>query len=123
MSEFSVHRTADRIPALRYCLVLDGTRIAGGKPDYRGDNHLISWQTDETYGPVDDLMAENAKLRVFASCAYGIASEFMRLNGCPYYDNEMECSLSDECEEKDWAEQPDCLLDVLAKALGIEVDE
>lgn len=63
MSEFSVHRTADRIPALRYCLVLDGTRIAGGKPDYRGDNHLISWQTDETYGPVDDLMAENAKLR------------------------------------------------------------
>jgi len=63
MSEFSVHRTADTIPALRYCLVLDGTRIAGGKPDYRGDNHLISWQTDETYGPVDDLMAENAKLR------------------------------------------------------------
>lgn len=70
-----------------------------------------------------DLAAENAKLRVFASCAYGIASEFMRLNGCPYYDNGMECSLSDECEEKDWAEQPDCLLDALAKALGIEVSE
>lgn len=40
MSEFSVHRTADRIPALRYCLVLDGTRIAGGKPDYRGSQSL-----------------------------------------------------------------------------------
>lgn len=73
MSEFSVHRTADRIPALRYCLVLDGTRIAGGKPDYRGDNHLISWQTDETYGPVDDLMAENAKLRELLDFALPIA--------------------------------------------------
>lgn len=71
----------------------------------------------------DQLQSENVKLRVFASCAYGIASKFMRLNGCPYYDNEMECSLSDECEEKDWAEQPDCLLDALAKALGIEVTE
>lgn len=73
MSEFSVHRTADRIPALRYCLVLDGTRIAGGKPDYRGDNHLISWQTDETYGPVDDLMAENANLRKLLDFALPIA--------------------------------------------------
>lgn len=63
------------------------------------------------------------RLRLFASCAYGIASEFMKSNGCPYYDNEMECSFSDECEEKDWAEHPDCLLDALAKALGIEVDE
>ena len=73
MSEFSVHRTADRTPALRYCLVLDGTRIAGGKPDYRGDNHLISWQTGETYGPVDDLMAENAKLRELLDFALPIA--------------------------------------------------
>lgn len=63
MSEFSVHRTADTIPALGYCLVLDGERIAGGKPDYRGDNHLVSWKTSETYGPVDELAAENAALR------------------------------------------------------------
>jgi len=63
MSKFSVHRTADTIPALRYCLVLDGERIAGGKPDYRGNNHLISWSTRETYGPVDQLKVENAKLR------------------------------------------------------------
>lgn len=63
MSEFSVHRTADTIPALKYCLILDGERIAGGKPDYRGDNYLISWNTRETYGPVNQLKAENAKLR------------------------------------------------------------
>lgn len=63
MSEFSVHRTADTIPALRYCLLLDGVRIAGGKPDYRGNNHVVSWQTSDTYGPVDEIRAENAKLR------------------------------------------------------------
>jgi hypothetical protein len=61
------------------------------------------------------------KLRVFASCAYGIASEFMRLNGCPYHDNGMECNFSEECEGIACAEHPDCLLDVLAKGLGIEV--
>lgn len=95
MSEFSVHRTADRIPALRYCLVLDGTRIAGGKPDYRGDNHLINWQTDETYGPVDDLMAENAALRELArqmhTCltrpkAYtGASQPYLVATKCPYF--------------------------------------
>lgn len=63
MSEFSVHRTADTIPALKYCLILDGERIAGGKPDYRGNNHLITWNTRETYGPVDQLKDENARLR------------------------------------------------------------
>lgn len=63
MSEFTVCRTLDTHPALRYCLLLDDTRIAGGKPDYRGDNILISWRTKATYGSVDALMAENAKLR------------------------------------------------------------
>lgn len=63
MSEFSVHRTLDTHPALKYCLILDGRRIAGGKPDYRGNNHLISWKTSETYGPGGELEAENAKLR------------------------------------------------------------
>lgn len=63
MSEFSVHSTSDTIPALRYCLVLDGERIAGGKPDYRGNNHLITWNTREAYGPIDQLNAENAALR------------------------------------------------------------
>ena len=63
MSEFSVHSTSDTIPALRYYLVLDGERIAGGKPDYRGNNHLITWNTRETYGPVDQLKDENASLR------------------------------------------------------------
>ena len=63
MSEFSVHRTLDTHPALRYCLVLDDVRIAGGKPDYRGDNHLISWRTKEMYGPVDALKTENDQLK------------------------------------------------------------
>lgn len=63
MSEFTVCRTLDTHPALRYCLLLDDYRIAGGKPDYRGNNIIISWRTKATYGPVDALMAENAKLR------------------------------------------------------------
>ena len=46
-----------------YCLVLDKKRIAGGKPDYRGENVLVDWTTEVAYGPVDDLAAENAKLR------------------------------------------------------------
>lgn len=63
MSEFTVCRTLDTHPALRYCLLLDDTRIAGGKPDYRGNNYITSWVTNETYGPVDELKSENAKLR------------------------------------------------------------
>lgn len=66
MSEFTVCRTLDTHPALRYCLLLDDYRIAGGKPDYRGDNILISWRTKETYGAVDALSNENAKLRELA---------------------------------------------------------
>ena len=55
-------RTLDTHPALRYCLLLDDMRIAGGKPDYRGDNILISWRTKETYGPVDAIETENGQL-------------------------------------------------------------
>ncbi len=62
MSEFTVCRTLDTHPALRYCLLLDDMRIAGGKPDYRGDNILISWRTKETYGPVDAMKTENSQL-------------------------------------------------------------
>lgn len=59
MSEFVVYRTLGN----GRCLVLDDTRIAGGKPDYRGNNYITSWVTNETYGPVDELKSENAKLR------------------------------------------------------------
>lgn len=62
MTEFTVCRTLDTHPALRYCLLLDDMRIAGGKPDYRGDNILISWRTKETYGPVDAIKTENGQL-------------------------------------------------------------
>ena len=47
MSEFSVHRTL-----AGHCLALDGRRIAGGKPDYRGDNCVAHFVTAETYAPV-----------------------------------------------------------------------
>ena len=62
MSDFTVLRSLDG-----YCLVLDKKRIAGGKPDYRGENVLVDWTTEVAYGPVDDLAAENAKLRELAS--------------------------------------------------------
>lgn len=58
MSDFTVLRSLDG-----YCLVLDNKRIAGGKPDYRGENVLVDWTTEVAYGPVDDLATENAKLR------------------------------------------------------------
>ena len=58
MSDFTVLRSLDG-----YCLVLDKKRIAGSKPDYRGENVLVDWTTEVMYGPVDDLAAENAKLR------------------------------------------------------------
>lgn len=100
-----------------------------GNVTVRVDAVITDEQYREAMGAVraanermDLLEAENAKLRVLTSCAYGIVDEFMKLNGCPYYDNGMSCSLSDECEETACAEHPDCLLDVLAKTLGIEVD-
>jgi len=54
MSEISVHRTAGG----GRCLVIDGTRVAGGKPEFSGDNCVCWWQTNETIGVVDDLVAE-----------------------------------------------------------------
>lgn len=63
MSEFTVYRTLGN----GRCLVLDGTRIAGGKPDYRGNNYITSWVTSKTYGPVDELKSENAKLKEFVA--------------------------------------------------------
>jgi len=66
MSEVSVNRTA----AGGYCLIIDGTRVAGGKPEFSPDNCFYWWETDKTIGVVDDLVAEveswkaaNEKLR------------------------------------------------------------
>ena len=50
MSEFMVYRTTGD----GYCLALDGTRIAGAKPDYRGNNYVTGWNTEKTYGPIED---------------------------------------------------------------------
>ena len=59
MSEISVHRTVGN----GRCLVIDGTRVAGGKPEFSGDNCVCWWQTNETIGVVDDIEAENARLK------------------------------------------------------------
>lgn len=97
MSEIGVHRTAGG----GRCLIIDGTRVAGGKPEFSGDNCVCWWETDTTIGVVDDLeakneelrdimsqmahdhaeqtcevralKAENAKLREFARCAYSFS--------------------------------------------------
>lgn len=58
MSKFTVCRSWSG-----YCLLLDDDRIAGGKPDYHEGNVFYEWKTRDTYGPVDELKAENAKLR------------------------------------------------------------
>lgn len=97
MSDFTVLRSLDG-----YCLVLDKKRIAGGKPDYRGENVLVDWTTEVAYGPVDDLAAENAKLRELlqdlAICACG-----KYCYGCPHqYDG--------------------CDRDQRLRELGVEVD-
>ena len=91
MSEFSVHRTADTIPAFKYCLILDGERIAGGKPDYRGNNHLISWNTRETYGPIDQLKADNARLRELVQDMYEMAY--------PEYPSAFDAAFADRMRE------------------------
>jgi len=66
MSEISVNRTA----AGGYCLIIDGTRVAGGKPEFSSDNCFYWWETDKTIGVVDDIVEEveswkaaNKKLR------------------------------------------------------------
>lgn len=58
MSQFTVCRSWNG-----YCLLLDDDRIAGGKPDYHEGNVFYEWRTRDTYGPVDELQAENDKLR------------------------------------------------------------
>lgn len=58
MSKFTVCRSWSG-----HCLLLDDDRIAGGKPDYHEGNVVYEWRTRDTYGPVDELKAENAKLR------------------------------------------------------------
>ena len=116
MSEFSVHRTADTIPALKYCLILDGERIAGGKPDYRGNNHLISWSTRETYGPVDQLKVENAKLRELI-VAYDSALRRM----CDQMQRYVDCH--DCILGKDYGDDS-CAIDELREAacvMGVEL--
>ena len=75
MSEFSVHRTPDRIPGLMYCLVLDGKRIAGGKPDCSGDNIVASWSTKETYGQVEGLMADVERYKAARDASVVLATK------------------------------------------------
>ena len=89
MSDFTVVRSLDG-----YCLVLDNKRIAGGKPDYRGENVLVDWTTEVAYGPVDDLAAENAKLRELvrdmAAEIRGLGVDFKRVGWCDYADRMRE---------------------------------
>ena len=89
MSDFTVVRSLDG-----YCLVLDNKRIAGGKPDYRGENVLVDWTTEVAYGPVDDLAAENAKLRELlrdmAAEMRGLGVDFKRVGWCDYADRMRE---------------------------------
>lgn len=89
MSDFTVVRSLDG-----YCLVLDNKRIAGGKPDYRGENVLVDWTTEVVYGPVDDLAAENAKLRELVRDMVaeirGLGVDFKRVGWCDYADRMRE---------------------------------
>ena len=89
MSDFTVLRSLDG-----YCLVLDKKRIAGGKPDYRGENVLVDWTTEVVYGPVDDIAAENAKLRELvedmAAEIRGLGVDFGRVGWCDYADRMRE---------------------------------
>lgn len=96
MSDFTVLRSLDG-----YCLVLDNKRIAGGKPDYRGENVLVDWTTEVAYGPVDDLAAENAKLRELVRiagtyCANGLCGKD---DGCPLYLGKPYCAFPDRMRE------------------------
>ena len=104
MSEFTVCRTADTYQALRYCLLLDGDRIAGGKPDYRGDNILISWNTKETYGAVDELMKENAKLRD-ENQSIGMAAYELGRNSVFDENAKLREDLEFERSENGWARE------------------
>lgn len=59
MSEIGVHRTAGG----GRCLIIDGTRVAGAKPEFSADNCVCWWKTDKTIGVVDDLVAEVESLK------------------------------------------------------------
>ena len=105
MSDFTVLRSLDG-----YCLVLDKKRIAGGKPDYRGENVLVDWTTEVAYGPVDDLAAENAKLRELVRDMHK-ALFSLNLDHCQACPREDTCVFIHECAfERDMRE------------LGVEVD-
>ena len=78
MSEISVNRTAGG----GRCLIIDGTRVAGGKPEFSGNNCVCWWQTNETIGVVDELEAENAKLRELAKSAWGCVNRHVSCDAC-----------------------------------------
>lgn len=88
MSDFTVLRSLDG-----YCLVLDKKRIAGGKPDYRGENVLVDWTTEVAYGPVDDLAAENTKLRELVKDTLPVMENNCAM--CAYLD---ECTILVDCK-------------------------
>lgn len=110
MSDFTVLRSLDG-----YCLVLDKKRIAGGKPDYRGENVLVDWTTEVVYGPVDDLAAENAKLRE-------LVQKMMR-----FFEDGDYCTACEKVAECDAQEEYDdsCLMRGVfhdrMRELGVEV--
>ena len=141
MSEISVHRTAGG----GRCLVIDGTRVAGAKPEFSGDNCVCWWETDKTIGVVDDLMAEveswkaaNKRLRehIDETCA-GWAEAYEALEAeneklrklvrdmwrdipktesCGWDSSANTCTGIDECHGE-------CALWHRMHELGIEVDE
>lgn len=108
MSQFTVCRSWDG-----YCLLLDDDRIAGGKPDYHESNVFYEWRTRDTYGPVDELQAENAKLRELVRDIYKLCWNGLDCTECPksFYDR---CDKSDGCS---WLG----ILHVRMRELGIEV--
>jgi len=104
MSDFTVLRSLDG-----YCLVLDKKRIAGGKPDYRGENVLVDWTTEVVYGPVDDLAAENAKLRELVSAMpYCMTARCLECPFCSKFDPSIGGA-------------PECMAGAKLHELGVEV--
>lgn len=111
MSEVSVHRTAGG----GRCLIIDGMRVAGAKPEFSGDNCVCWWETATTIGVVDDIKAENAKLRELATEAIRL----MQADGpdcglCKHYS---ECWTSDAMNYS----PSGCVICNEARELGIEV--
>ena len=115
MSDFTVLRSIGG-----YCLVLDKKRIAGGKPDYRGENVLVDWTTEVAYGPVDDLAAENAKLRELAERAWKTAERLCQAFDGPCSDDGVTIAKPCPMDGRD----EECIYGQLQKELlelGIEV--